>query len=262
MDQATSLPAHPHNGGIAFEKLRNTRDLGGMPAAEGARIKPRRLLRAERLSVASAADRARLRDEFNLKLDIDLRTDIECAEHPDPVEDFPGMRYVHLPVFQDPAAGVSRSNDDMETVRAQLRRGEIEPAQLMITLYPHIVLDDIGVEAYTRFFEELLAADEGAALWHCSAGKDRCGMASVFIEVALGVPWPVVVEDYLATNRFYGVDESSDPFTRAFEGVDIRYLDAAVNAINGAYGNIESYLEHALGVDDEARATLRARYLA
>ena len=252
----------PPHGKIDFEKLPNTRDLGGLPTAEGRHVKPRRLLRSGHLAIASAADRARLRDEYALALDIDLRTDIECSEQPDPVDAFPGMRFVHLPVFQEPAAGVSREDEGMEQLFARVMAGEVEPAQLMIGMYPHIVLDEMGVAAYTAFFKEMLAAEEGAVLWHCSAGKDRCGMASVFTEVALGVPWELVQADYMATNTILGIDPATCPPMEVLEGVDERFLAAAVKAMDEAYGSVEGYLRGALGLDDDAFATLRARYLA
>ncbi len=257
----TAPEAHPNNGKIDFEGLRNTRDLGGLPAADGRRIAPRRLLRSGQLFAATEADRARLRDEYHLALDLDLRTDIECSEHPDPVDAFPGVRFVHLPVFQEPAAGVSREDEGMEELFARVMAGEVEPAQLMIGMYPHIVLDEMGVAAYTAFFQEMLAAEEGAVLWHCSAGKDRCGMASVFTEVALGVPWDLVEADYLATNRILGIDPATCPPMEVLEGVDARFLAAGVAAIKEAYGSVEGYLKDALGLDDDARDTLRARYL-
>ena len=155
---AAQAAGHIDNGRIAFEGLPNTRDLGGMPAADGRRIRPRALLRSgpARAGGPCATLRACC-DEYDLKLDIDLRTDEECAERPDPIDAFPGMRFVHLPVFQEPAAGVSRSDDDMERVRAEVMRGEVEPAQLMISLYPHVVLDDMGIAAYRSFFEEIFA---------------------------------------------------------------------------------------------------------
>lgn len=258
---AAQVAGHIDNGFIPFEGLPNTRDLGGMPAADGRRIKSRCLLRSGLLAPATAADLARLRDEYRLGLDIDLRTDVECSERPDPIDELPGVRFVHLPVFQEYGSGVSRSDEDMDRVRAQMRRGEVEPAQLMITLYPYLVIDDLGVAAYRSFFQEILKLEEGAVLWHCTAGKDRCGMASVLMEVALGVPWEVVKADYMATNRFYGIDLATCDPMDYLNGVDPRYLAAAVDAIEDAYGSVEEYLSRALGVDRAARDELRARYL-
>ncbi len=259
---AAQRAGHANNGGIDFEGLPNTRDLGGMPAADGRRVRPRMLLRSGLLAVATPADLSRLLDDYGLRLDIDLRSDEECAERPDPIGEMPGVRFVRLPVFQEPAAGVSRSASDMDRVRAQLVRGEVEPAQIMITLYPHMLLDDMGIEAYRAFFREILALDEGAALWHCTAGKDRCGMASLLMETALGVPWEVVEADYLATNRFYGIDIATCAPMEVLNGVDPRFLASATEAVEREFGGFEGYLERALGVDADARATLRARYLA
>lgn len=258
---AAQAAGHKDNGIIDFEGLPNTRDLGGMPAADGRRIKPRRLLRSGLLARATATDLARLRDEYDLRLDIDLRTDVECSERPDPMDALPNTRLAHLPVFQEPAAGVSRSNEDMERVQAQVMRGEVEPAQLMIVLYSHVTTDEYAVKAYRAFFQEILNCEEGAVLWHCTAGKDRCGMGSVLMEVALGVPWEVVKADYLATNRFYGIDPATCSPMDALNAVDERYLMSAVDAMNRQYGSVEAYLERALGVDEEAREVLRSRYL-
>ncbi|MDM8300270.1 tyrosine-protein phosphatase [Collinsella tanakaei] len=258
---AAQTAGHTDNGIIAFEGLPNTRDLGGMPTSDGCRIRPRLLLRSGLLARATDGDLARLRDEYDLRLDIDLRTNDECAERPDPIDAFPGLRFVHLPVFEEAASGVSRSQADMDRVRAQVARGAAEPSELMITLYPHMLLDDCGIEAYTAFFREILACTEGAALWHCTAGKDRCGMASVFIECALGVPWEVIEADYMATNRFYGIAVEDGIPADPFEGVDRRYLAAAKDAVDREFGGMLGYIERALGVDAAARAELRDRYL-
>ena len=98
-------------------------------------------------------------------------------------------------------------------------------------------------------------------LWHCSAGKDRCGMASALVETALGVPWDLVEKDYLATNELI---EAKGAAQNMFDvgGVDARYLHAALDAVNEAYGSLDTYLTEALGVDDGAREELRRKFIA
>ena len=122
-------------------------------------------------------------------------------------------------------------------------------------------LDEEGITAYRGLFRELLALEEGAALWHCSAGKDRCGLASVLVETALGVPWALVEKDYLATNELI---EAKGSAQNMFDvgGVDVRYLRAALDAINEAYGSLDGYLANALGVDAGAREELRRKFVA
>ena len=41
---------------------------------------------------------------------------------------------------------------------------------------------------------------EGAILWHCTEGKDRCGITTAMILELLGVDRDTIMEDYLKTN--------------------------------------------------------------
>ena len=47
---------------IAFDRIVNVRDLGGIPAADGKKVRPGRLLRGAALDKASDADLERLRE--------------------------------------------------------------------------------------------------------------------------------------------------------------------------------------------------------
>ena len=216
-------------GAIAFEGLRNTRDLGGLPAGEH-HILPRLLLRSGMLAPATDADLTRLGEVYDVRLVIDLRTDVEADRWPDPIEALPHASLVRLPVFQMPDAHNKEALDKLAELSRNLLAGTGDISSFFLGLYPHIVLGADGIAAYRGLFQALLSLDEGAALWHCSAGKDRCGMASV-------LPFDV-------------------------GGVDMRYLRAALDAIEKAYGSLEGYLTEALGVDGEARAELHARFTA
>ena len=52
---------------IQFDGILNARDLGGIPAADGRRVKAGRLLRGAGLSSASDADIERLRRDYRLR---------------------------------------------------------------------------------------------------------------------------------------------------------------------------------------------------
>lgn len=253
----TIEPSPTNHGKIALEGLHNTRDLGGLPAGSG-HVRPRRLLRSGMLAPATAEDLATLRDTYDVRLVVDLRTNEEAARWPDPMEALPEARLVHLPVFRAPSGG-----DAQEAIRAlgeKLMSGELDIADLFSGLYPRFVLGEDGLAAYRGLFRELLSLEEGAVLWHCSAGKDRCGMASALVETALGVPWDLVEKDYLATNELI---EAKGAAQNMFDvgGVDARYLHAALDAVNEAYGSLDAYLAEALGVDDDAREELRRKFI-
>ena len=245
-------------GKVALDGLHNTRDLGGLPAKAG-HVLPRRLLRSGSLASATPGDLDVLRDAYDVRLVIDLRTDEEAARWPDPMDSMPDARLVRLPVFRVPGGADAR--EAMTALGEKLASGELDVAGLFADLYPRFVLGEDGVAAYRGLFRELLELEEGAALWHCSAGKDRCGMASVLVETALGVPRDLVERDYLATNELI---EAKGSARNMFDvgGVDAHYLHAALDAIDGAYGSLDGYLANALGVDDAARAELRHRFVS
>lgn len=94
---------------------------------------------------------------------------------------------MRLPVFQMPDAHDSETLYKLAEPSHDLLTGTGDISSFFLGLYPHIVLGEDGIAAYRGLFQALLSLDEGAALWHCSAGKDRCGMASVLVETALGV---------------------------------------------------------------------------
>lgn len=254
----TIEPNLTNHGKIALEGLHNTRDLGGLPAGSG-HVRPRLLPRSGMLAPATAEDLATLRNAYDVRLVIDLRTDEEAAHWPDPMGLLPEARLVRLPVFRAPGGGDAQAA--LRALGEKLASGELDVADLFAGLYPRFVLGKEGIAAYRGLFRELLSLEEGAALWHCSAGKDRCGLASVLVETALGVSWDLVEKDYLATNDLI---EAKGSAQNMFDvgGVDARYLRAALDAIDEEYGSLDGYLAGALGVDAAAREELRRKFVS
>lgn len=248
------MEARPNYGRIDFEGLPNTRDLGGLPAADGRRVRRGRLLRSGTLYFATAADRRRLMEDYRLRAVVDLRGSDELAEYPDGMELMPAVRYVHADALKDTVAGISQNAE----ARAQLEAARVnddDPARFMEVVYPHILLGESGIAAYRALLRCVLETTDGAVLWHCHFGRDRCGMGSMLVETTLGVPMEAMEEDYLATNRF-----NPDP---ADERTDAnpRFIRAAVAAVTREFGGVMGYVREALGVTDADLAELRGRYL-
>ena len=121
----------------------------------------------------------------------------------------------------------------------------------------------------------LLAQTDGALLYHCTAGKDRVGVGTMLLLTALGVDWPVIVENYLITNERmaastdclltavvdYDLSEAEREVIRTFARADAAFLTAARDAVAERYGSVDAFLTQALGVGAAERAALRARYL-
>jgi protein-tyrosine phosphatase len=112
-------------------------------------------------------------------------------------------------------------------------------------------------------------------LIHCSAGKDRTGVAVALLLRLLGVPEQTVIEDYSLSNLYYeyfrditaqiirqlsyfGISEAEmSPLLMANPAT----MTAALRHIDAKYGSIEAYLTTAAGLDAAALKRIRANML-
>lgn len=260
---------------IMLDSLSNTRDLGGLPTQDGRKVKHKRLIRSGTLTRATEKDIDVLVQEYKVRHVIDLRTDDERKNAPDPIEEFIGVRFVNIPLMSAEALGVTRT--DMEKLMQTIKTIAANPVSMMTSIYPAILTDENSRVGLRQFFQELLSRDEEEALlWHCTAGKDRVGLSTVLLLKTLGVPWEIVVQDYLATNKYmhentreieaaldaYNVAEELRESLLVLNSADVRFLQSAIDAVDIRYGGLDAYIREALGVDKEAQAELRLKYLA
>lgn len=247
-------------GWIDFGHLPNTRDLGGLAAAEGSRVKPGLLLRSGALGFGSDADLRRLRDEYHLMLVVDLRNDEELIEIPDPMDAFPGARYVHADILARSATGITQEKATREKIARERREFERsmrdDSDDGMEIMYRYLLMSASGMLGYRSLLRNIIELPEGAALWHCSVGRDRCGLASALVETVLGVSWEDIEADYLATNIF-----ATNEQTFSYPAV-IRALRAARDAASERYGSLMGYIHEALEVTPAEVEQLRERYLS
>jgi len=253
--------------------LPNTRDLGGMPTKAGRHIAPRRLLRSGALAAAIGHDIMILKDEYQVKKVIDLRTETECANRPDPKESFPGTQFVNIPILKSRVAGVTL--DDNASLAETVRTMAAAAPERMARIYRQMMLDEDAQQSFRQFFDELADPGEGAVLWHCAVGKDRVGVATVLLLRALDVPDDVILHDYLATNKFmeplaqkmlddlapFGLSPELREGVRVLNSVDQRFLQAGLDAVDDEYGSLDAFLREELDVTEEKKEALRRNYL-
>jgi protein-tyrosine phosphatase len=141
---------------------------------------------------------------------------------------------------------------------------------LMVSYYSNI--DSLALR-YTPFFDKLLDVPSKQALvFHCTAGKDRTGIAAALLLYALGVPYDTIVKDYEATN-FYRKGENDkataqivkmhidENVAKSMMGARREYLDATFAAITKQYGSVDNYLKTQIGLDDQKIAVLKKKFL-
>ena len=262
------------DGRIELEGLPNTRDIGGILAAGGRFIKHARLIRSGALHGATDRDLEVLLDDYQVRAVIDLRTEEERREKPDPEDAMQGVRFDDAPVLNTATLGVTREGGIMGAIKA-LRAVKKNPASIMEDVYERLILDKESQRGYARFFDDVLAAEEGSVLWHCTVGKDRAGLAAALLLHVLGASREAIMKDYLATNKHvashtqdimdalasHGLAGKLDESIGVLNSADPRFLDAAFKAAEREYGSLDAFVRDALDVTDGKCDALRERYL-
>lgn len=260
---------------IALTGAHNTRDLGGFPTADGKRIRPKRLIRSGELSRLTEADCRLLTDAFQLRTVVDFRTNLERAEKPD--HPLPAVRFLVHPILDEAAMGITReaSTDSSigDSMRLLLNDPDFTIEAYLCDLYRTIVSSPEAQAQYRQFFEILLENPDpdGSILWHCTAGKDRVGTGTAMLLTALGVPYDLILQDYLMTNQFLqpelerAIAGTDDPVYRAVLNdvfrVKPQYLQTVFSEMARQSGTVSQYLQEKLGLTPSACKQLQQQYL-
>ena len=231
----------------------NVRDLGGWPTRDGRRVQFGRLFRGARLARITDADTATLR-AHGVRTVVDLRSADERAKVPN-IEH--GFDEVALPIEPSFGPRLREMAERREGSAAEMRA-------LMARAYAAYAVE--WAAQYRALFALLLAERRLPLLFHCTAGKDRTGLAAALILAALGVREEAIREDYLATERLWVPDEEASRLlppevAATLLSVHASLLGAAFDAIHREHGTLEAYLRQRLGIDAPRLATLRAQFL-
>ncbi|KAB1943267.1 tyrosine-protein phosphatase [Micromonospora sp. ALFpr18c] len=251
----------------------NARDLGGLPGADGRRVRAGRLIRTPALGRLTDEDLPVLA-KLGPVCVVDLRDGSEIAVAPsDRLVGEP--RVVHLPVH-DPEHPVFTYvsavllGHDLDAYAELAREGT---AGAMAEIYRWFVT---GESARVGFAEAVRLASRPENLplvYHCSAGKDRTGWLTVILLTALGVDEATIRAEYLRNNaltaslRAVIVEAMRRQPELDVEAVlpvlEVRagYLDAGYDEVRRVHGSFDGYLRDGLGLTDDDLTALRAQLL-
>ncbi|MDE5867633.1 MAG: tyrosine-protein phosphatase, partial [Anaeroplasmataceae bacterium] len=234
-------------------------------------IKSHMLLRSDALCDIKEEDINLLTSKYQLKRVIDLRCENESEDKPDIRID--GVELILNPILPREKVGISKKGDaktDFTDFVKTLHENGIESSNaFMNKIYEEVINSTFSKNAYQNFFKILLKPVEGATLWHCSAGKDRAGFATILLLAALDFDKEVIVSDYLATNQFYekSVLEMKAQLGDFYEeilwcvfGVKQEFIDTIFETIDKNYGGMDAYLE-ILGISSKEKEQLKKLYL-
>ncbi|MDL2306814.1 tyrosine-protein phosphatase [Desulfovibrio sp. OttesenSCG-928-C06] len=211
----------------------NIRDLGGYAGYDGKHTVKGKLFRSDDLKDLSDSDLDTLSDIPLLTI-VDFRTHNEVAGAPDRVPQSVREHY-H---FAIQPGSLSKELFMSASTREEVRG-------LMVKIYEELVTDTECTKQFRKFFGLIQNTENLPLLFHCSAGKDRTGLASALFLLGLGVDMETVLENYLESNANLA---SKYPDEEVFR-VRPEYLHTALEIIARYPGGLEAYLAEVLDVD-------------
>ncbi|SFJ58487.1 protein-tyrosine phosphatase [Paenibacillus sp. UNC496MF] len=259
---------------ISFEGTNNFRDMGGYKTVDGRKVKRGLFFRSDELTAFSEQDLITFQT-LKIKTIFDYRDEGEARHKPDPV--IPGVINIRLSAI--PEAQASQIN-----MPSQMKNQERSPhyivdlvksgffkrfraEDMLLELYSRLAIHN---SSYKRLMDLIQLPDRLGLVQHCTAGKDRTGVGSALILLALGVPKATIMDDYLLTNEIMKayndeqlrglgeqVNESELRNIEQMLGVKEEFMEAVFGSIKQTYGSVDVYLSEEFGLGQEGRTALQ-----
>ena len=253
--------------GLHIATVPNLRDIGGYRTTDGRWVRMGMIYRADQFDRLTDADLATL-DTLDPAVVIDLRTQSERTREPDRLPS--RARGLVLDVAADSNGSLG---GDMRQAMAAIASGK--GADMLTSANRDFVSLPSARTAYTTMMHNLAKGEDGAVIYHCTAGKDRTGWATAVILTLLGVPRETVMADYMLSNTYLRAknEKAMEMFKASGAPFDVSFLEpvmtvrpaflqAAFDEVEQRYGSFDAYARDALGMTPQDIAALRDRYLA
>jgi protein-tyrosine phosphatase len=256
-DHGFSVAANRH---IELDGPQNFRDLGGYPIVAGGSTRWGRIYRSDRLDGLTDRDHDVI-EMLGIDVVIDLRSLVEAERSPDRLP--AGVERIHLPLSSDE---VRARPLFQRIIDGDLTSFDLED---MAAGYMRI-LAAFG-SAFAMLVERVALG--ATVVVHCTAGKDRTGLASMLLLGLAGVDDGNLLDDYEISDRYRrsgGDDEYAtslrrlghDPeaFAPMFSSPRSVMRDT-VDGLRARWGSIEGYLSDAGAASDTivaARSAMKA----
>lgn len=248
---------------LPLEQGSNFRDIGGYTTKDGKTVRWGKAFRAGAMPSLTEPDYALLE-----QLDIDTVVDLRSLEERDVAAD----------LLDDRTGALFVSNDySIKPLFANWGQGDGE------NVYKG--MEKLLKPQFRSMFKRLLA-DEGAVVYHCSAGQDRTGIATALIYDLLGVDRETILKDYhLSTElrrpqfelppidpkdypdnpivQYYAASKAKGDLKAEplYTPTGQSHLAQFFTYLDKEYGGTEKYLVNELGMSEADIATLKASLL-
>lgn len=225
----------PMDGGYNF------RDMGGIKNKDGKFVKWGKMFRSDELHNLMSSDLKYLASIPIVSV-VDFRSEQEINAGPDKLP-----KSVKNDFKLSIAPGNLSMSPDLEKYTAN------QFVDFMIEMNRMFVTDSAIINQYRKFFELIQDQKNVPLMFHCTAGKDRTGMAAALFLYSLGVDDETIMNDYLSSNIYlekkYDFIKTTRPNFEPLFSVRSEYLQAGLDQIKKDHGSIENYLTKILNVD-------------
>ena len=235
---------------VPLQGALNLRDIGGY-AADGGRIRRGVVFRSDHLSTLTEADLDTI-DQLGIRSVFDFRGQHEIELQPSRL--WPSVNnHVLVPITGDTVQ--EKTFVERVVARELTRVTDTEVGASYITM-----LEQRGYR-FATVLESIAQTDQRPILFHCTAGKDRTGLAAALIHGLCGVSREDIVYDFELSNT-YRLPSRISELRAQFEqlGIDIEPLVPAISAppqamhmaldhLDAKHGGVREYLTHSLGLN-------------
>ena len=233
---------------ISIESVSNFRDV-----SVGSKMKKNLLFRCAKLSTLNDQDICVL-ENLNPHAIIDFRDPKEIKKAPDNLSAKLLKKYINLPIS---ASTLSRM-----AAQKEIDGDSVESYEKVMEDSYRMYINNHKM-VWTKFFEILLKSKKLPIIFHCSAGKDRTGIASFMIQSIFKNPMDLIFENYLISNDLLTIkaataEQSTNSSNQdslvtknmlsTLGKVQQSYLNAAIDEIDKKYSSLENYFISQLGL--------------
>jgi protein tyrosine/serine phosphatase len=236
---------------IPFQAVFNFRDVGGLGAAQGGRVRARTLFRSDTLARLCDADRETF-TELGVQTVIDLRRPEEVASG-GRVPEWAAPEYHHRHL-------------DHPYWNAADYDGERGVARFLADRYAELAR--AGAADIARVISLVALEETGPVAVHCVAGKDRTGTVIAFILALLGVGEEEIAREYALTElvdsafvawaRVNIPGFAEKPAVPYYVSTPPEAMLLTLREVRAAYGSVEALLTRA-GLTADTVEQLRAK---
>ena len=245
---------------LSIRTLSNLRDV-----AIGTKMKKNLLFRCAKMSSLNTEDIMKI-EKLNPYAIIDFRDPKEINKAPDNLSKKLLKKYISLPISASTLNRMVVQKKIEGDYKLTYEKVMEDSYKLYLNNHKHI---------WKEFINILLNSNSTPVIFHCSAGKDRTGIASYIIQKLLNNSIKLIYENYLLSNKLLSSTAATAEQTTSSKKDDLMvtkvmletlgkvqksYLNSAINEIEEKYQTLENYIFNELGFNQSDVKKLNKLY--